>query len=170
MDGSVLLISRDGSLGSNIARHVRKRNWSVANVSDGQDAVKMITEKEIDAVLMVLKGLEKEGLKIFRQLNRISPLTETITINNSGEVNLSIKFMKAGVFDDLHPPLDMAYLLEMLQKAADRKKAFAGTQQKRLSRFDRMMMAISFAEAGETETARTYLTDVEKREKQKWIK
>ena len=157
MNGRVLLLSRDQAVGMNIARHISERNWDVRSTTEEQTAYTVLKEEPVDVVIMVLKRLEKDCLRIIKQISRILPAVEIVTINNSNEVKLSIKCMKAGVFDDMYPPLDMDLLVRRISEAAEAKKQSMRTARKKLSRFDRMMLAISFAEAGDPDTAKTYL-------------
>mgnify|MGYP006284369539 FL=1 len=57
----------------------------------------------------------------------------------------------------MYPPLDMDLLVRRITEAVETKEKSIRTARRKLSRFDRMMLAISFAEAGDPDTAKTYL-------------
>lgn len=100
MNGNVLLLSKDRTVGTNIARHISERNWRVKSTTDEQAAYAVLKDEPVNVAIMVLKRLEQECLRIIKQIGKIRPEVEIVTINNSNEVRLSIKCMKAGVFDE----------------------------------------------------------------------
>ena len=82
MNGRVLLISKDQTVGANIARHISERDWGVESTEEEQTAYAVLKEKPVDVVIMVLKRLEKDCLRIIKQIGRIRPAVEIVTINN----------------------------------------------------------------------------------------
>jgi DNA-binding NtrC family response regulator len=157
MNNTVLLISKDENMTTCISRHITKHHCSVICVENTQEMRDNLKQKLIDAVLVVLKGLENDFIKLFKLVDRFSPFTQIISINNSGRMKLSIKCMKAGVFDDFYPPLDMNHLVRRIKEAAEKKRVSIQQKRKKMNRFDRVMMAISFAESNDEKTARHYL-------------
>jgi len=116
---------------------------------------RLIKKKKIDVALLDLSGLKLEGLKILKLIKKAHPLTEVITLNTSGNIAISIEGMKLGAFDDLLIPVDINTLTDRIRAACTRKKE--QEKQGLLMGFQKVMMAATFAEAGESETAKAYL-------------
>jgi len=158
MTATVLLIGKDESITETMARLIKTRGCYLIKATGLDQVASVITNKCIDVVLIILSGFEKECVGILNRVKRIAPDTETIVINDSVKLELSIKCMKAGAFDDFYPPFDLETLSSRIMDAA-KKKIEAQKHKKKISRFDKMMMAISFAEAGELTMAKDYLCE-----------
>jgi len=81
-----------------------------------------------------------------------------ITINSGDQISLSIEGMKLGVFDDFLMPLDLDSLISRIREAYQAKKDAEVVNPSLLQRCQDIMVAASFAEAGEAEMAKELLT------------
>lgn len=158
MNGTVLFLSKESSMTDHLIRHIEKDRFTVRRSEDPYGAVSETGHANIDVIVLVLEGFEKECIEIIRQMKNTLRFTRIIIINNSDQLNLSIKCMKAGAFEDFLPPLDMRRLSKKISQAAKLRRADIKKAEKPLSRLDRLMMAVSFAEAGEVDTALTYMS------------
>jgi len=89
-----------------------------------------------------------------------------ITINSGDQISLSIEGMKLGVFDDFFMPLDLDSLISRIQEAFQVKKAAEVVKPSLLLRCQAIMVAASFAEAGEADMAKELLTSGHKSSKE----
>jgi DNA-binding NtrC family response regulator len=98
------------------------KDWRVLFAEDQIEAIKIVKRKNVDVVLLGLKGLKKEGLMLLQEIKKIRPLTEVITLCNPDQMILSIEGMKLGAFDDFIVPFDLESLIRRIREAHQQKK------------------------------------------------
>jgi len=121
------------------------------------DIKKIIKKNKIDVVVIDLTELKREGLMILETIHASRAKAEVILMNSPEQLSLSIEGMKLGAFNDYHLPLDMDMFLSGIREAADRKRH--RERKTLLRRYQDVMAAVTFAEAGEHEMAKTFLED-----------
>jgi len=155
-----LLIETDYLYRINLSNRLAQGNFRIFSANQPKEIKHLIKKKKIDVALLDLSGLKSEGLKILSLIKKLNPLTEVITLNGSGDMGLSIDGMKLGAFDDLLIPFDINTLMERI------KTAYAQKQQREakttVSGYQKVMMAATFAEAGEYETAKALIDNCKK--------
>jgi len=109
-------------------------------------------------VLLSLNDFQKESMVLIKMIKKVRPAVQVITINSGDEISLSIEGMKLGVFDDLLMPLDLDALILRIQEAFQAKKAAEVVKPSLLQRCQDILVAASFAEAGEADMAKELLT------------
>lgn len=123
MSLNLLIIESDNFFRNNLARRLpTENNWWILFAEDRIEALKIVKNNNIDVVLLGLKDLKKEGLIILKELKKVRPLTEVITINRAEQIALAIEGMKMGAFDDFIVPLDLESLVRRIQDAYRQKK------------------------------------------------
>jgi DNA-binding NtrC family response regulator len=162
MKVGVLIIDRTNPFCSNLQSHLETRGYRVVVSDRTPEIAHWVRRRRIDAVLLVLTELRREGLHILEKIRELNPWIQVILINNSRQIALSIEGMKLGAFDDFLMPFDMNELLIRLDAAVQRKKELHRERGSWRRKLDNIMIAVSFAEAGEMETARRYLNRHEK--------
>lgn len=156
----MLFIETDYLYRINLSNRLAQGDFRIFSANQPKEINRLIKKKKIDVALLDLSGLKLEGLKILSLIKKLNPLTEVITLNGSGNMGLSIDGMKLGAFDDLLIPFDMKTLMERIKRAyAQKKQREAETA---ISGYQKVMMAATFAEAGEPETAKALISDHKK--------
>jgi DNA-binding NtrC family response regulator len=151
---NLLIIEADALFRLNLSRRLRLERYRVFEAEQQADAGKILERKKIDVVLLGLNGLKRQGLLLLERIKKIRPLTEVIIINTSEYLSLSIEGMKLGAFDDVFLPLNMDSLAERIQEAYRLKKKNEKAKKSLFRRYQDVMVAATFAEAGEPDIAR----------------
>jgi DNA-binding response OmpR family regulator len=112
---------------------------------DGEQIIKMISDKEPDIMILDLKVSGIDGMEVLRRVRRTYPEIRVIIQTGHGNDLDEAEARQLGVFDYLKKPVDIELL-------AARIRAAAGS----IRRKD-LMAASAFAEAGEHETARNMM-------------
>ena len=145
-------------LQEHLVRYLKANDWRIFN-SRQQKVIKLILRKySIDVVLLSLNDLKKEGMALIKIIKKKHPAVQVITINSGEQISLSIEGMKLGVFDDFLVPLDLDSLVLRIREAYQAKKDAEVVKPSLLQRCQDIMVAASFAEAGEAEMAKELLT------------
>ncbi len=159
---NLLIIEADAPFRLNLSRRLRLERYRVFEAEQQADARRILERKKIDVALLGLNGLKKQGLLLLERIKEIRPLTEVIIINTLEHLSLSIEGMKLGAFDDLFLPLDLDSLIERIQEAYKLKKRKERVNKSLFRRYQDVMVATTFAEAGEADMAREFLSKDEK--------
>lgn len=157
MRPGLLLIDNESPLRKTLADRFHKGGYRIFTASNMAEVEMTIHRKRIDVILLVLVTLKQEGIRILDRLRDLAPQSEVLLVNDPEQIALSIDAMKSGVFDDFLLPLDMHHLLERVGEAVRRKRSQTRKHISLKQRFNDMMMAVSFAEAGEPEAAQRFL-------------
>ncbi|MDY6863138.1 MAG: response regulator [Thermodesulfobacteriota bacterium] len=150
---NLLIIETDKIFRLNLALNLRLGKYHIFETGNKIKAKKILTKKSIDVVLLGLNGLKREGLSLLKEIKKIRPFTEIIMINSCDQIPLSIEGMKLGAFDDFLLPFDMNALIGRIQEAYQQKRGNEKTKKSLLQRYQDIMVAVSFAEMGEADTA-----------------
>lgn len=150
---NLLIVDPDTGFRQSLCRHLVAAPFEVFE-SDGRWGLKKhIKKHNIDVVLLSLNELREEGLALLRRIKRFRPLVEVILINGTGQLSYSIEGMKLGAFDDILVPFDLSRLTRRIRDAWERKREKEKTEKSLFARYQDMMTAAAFAEAGEPDMA-----------------
>lgn len=157
MAGRVLIIESDQTFRDSLAQWISGNAFRVYGVADAEEAQQVARETEVDVAIIGLIGLGREGLGALKILKELSPLTEIILIAGTAQLPLAIEGMKLGAFDDFRPPIDMNELLSRVRDAFRKKKRSTRAGKSVRRRLHELLVATTFAEAGEFDMAREVL-------------
>ena len=150
-------------LQEHLVRYLKAEDWQIFNSRQPKDIKGILKKHPIDVVLLSLNDLKKEGMVFIKMIKKKHPAVQVITINSGDQISLSIEGMKLGVFDDFLMPLDLDSLILRIREAFQAKKEAQVVKPSLFQRCQDLMVAASFAEAGETEMAKELLA-----KKSKW--
>jgi DNA-binding NtrC family response regulator len=159
----VLIVDEETPFRINLANRLKLENFTVFQCTGGSEARRLIRKKNIDVVLLCLVKLKKGGLSLLQSFKKFRPYVEVIILTGSGQIALSIEGMKLGVFDDFLIPFDIRLLVNRIQDAAECKEKGSKNRKTWFEKYEAVAMAISFAEVGEYDTARSYLAKKQKK-------
>ena len=147
---SVLIVDPDELFRSNLADRLKGESFRVYETGDG-DQMSSLLRRRIDVVLLALKGWHEQGLALLREIRALRPTSQVILIGDGESVPLSIAGMRLGAFDEIPTPFDFGHLVRRIREACAAQRRKASTP---LARLQDLMVAVTFAEAGEHDTAR----------------
>jgi DNA-binding NtrC family response regulator len=154
---TILIIEEDSMLQEHLVRYLKVHDWLIFNSMQQKDIKRILKKHPIDVVLLSLNDLKKEGMALIKMIKKKHPAVQVITINSGDQISLSIEGMKLGVFDDFFMPLDLDSLVSRIREAYQAKKDAEAVKPSLLQRCQDIMVAASFAEAGEADMAKEIL-------------
>ena len=121
---NVLIVETDELFLRNLSERLRLEKVQVFEARLEAEARKIVQRKNIDVVLVGMKGFKERGLALLKSIKEARPLTEVILLTHSEDLSLSfsIEGMKLGAFDDLLIPFDLESLLRRIRDACERKR------------------------------------------------
>lgn len=113
----ILIIEAENRFRKNLYQCLQAEGFTVDKVTPQDDVATIVANEKIDAVLLGVDGLGREGLALIRPIKAIRPGTEIIIINDASHMDLSIEAMELGAFDDFLIPLDIESLARRIREA-----------------------------------------------------
>ena len=129
-------------------------DFMVDFVQSAPETSAMVKNKDIDVVIVNMSDLKADSLQLLNSIRKTGSFAEVITLSVQATIHWSIQCMKLGAFADLVIPFDNEDLVETIREASARKQTREKEKKPLWRRFEEAMVAATFAEAGEVDTAR----------------
>jgi DNA-binding NtrC family response regulator len=104
---------------------LKAEGFEVTTAESGNLGLKLIGEQEFDVILTDLHLPDITGIDLIKSSREISPQTEIIMITGDRSKDNTIEATKAGAFWYVEKPYEFPELLELVNKAVERKRAAA---------------------------------------------
>lgn len=142
-DIRILLVDDEEDFITTISELLDLRNLTSQTAFNGEQAIGFVGEKEPDVMVLDLKMPGIDGMEVLRQVRKLYPHIQVIIQTGHGNDLDEAEARRIGVFDYFKKPVDIEFLVERIKAAYRAKVAISST-----------MSAVTFAEAGDFETAR----------------
>jgi DNA-binding NtrC family response regulator len=159
MGAGIGIVHGDEGLRRSLGARLRRARFRVYLTGDPREMRGWLGKKRIDVVLVGLTSLGRGALTVVEAVTNSRREAEAILLNDNDDISLAIAGMKAGAFSEIRAPFDMAELVERISRAWQAVRARRAVRPRRSAvvRAREMMAAITFAEAGEHDTARSIM-------------
>ncbi|MBW1997466.1 MAG: response regulator [Deltaproteobacteria bacterium] len=158
-DVTLLIIETENLLRRSLCERLRLQACKILVAETPSEAKRILGRCNVDVVLLGLRGPGRQAMDLLRRIKKTRPLAEVILLNGSQDLSLSIEGMKLGAFDDFLLPLNLDSLVERIREACLQKRAKEKARKSLPRSFQKMMVATTFAEAGEPETALEFIAE-----------
>ncbi len=112
---TVLAVEDDQRVAEVLRKGLEEVGWTAELLSRGDDAVKRITTRAFDAVIMDIMLPGCDGLTAIRTLRAMSNSTPVLLLSARGDVDQRISGLNAGADDYLAKPFSMAEVIARLR-------------------------------------------------------
>ncbi|MBI5559279.1 MAG: response regulator [Deltaproteobacteria bacterium] len=156
MPPKVLLVNEDPQFIEALGRKLRQLHITVVTAESELEITPMAAEGEIDVVLLDIRYRGEEILQIMAGLKKENPAVEVILLSNEASINLAMEGIQSGAYDDIAEPFEVDVISGKIHEAWLHKKSTNKTAKrgKLALAFEKIMMAATFAEAGDFDTAK----------------
>lgn len=156
MQATALIVSSDAGFAETMKALLQRWGMAVELIGDPTHPPPLGAE----IVLLDIRQDNSEGLTLLLAIREKMPEAEVLLINRPDNIPLSIAGMQAGAADELIAPFDTGTLKNTIAAALRRRKKRQG-KKTLFRRFGEAMVAATFAQAGEFDTAIALLNDQE---------
>jgi DNA-binding response OmpR family regulator len=111
---------------------------------NGEAALEIVGKEPPDVIVLDLKMPGIDGMEVLRVIKKAHPNVQVIMLTGHGSEKDEEEARRLGAYDYLQKPVGMDKLVKVVKEAYKEK-------------FERSMVAATFAEAGEFETAKQVL-------------
>jgi response regulator RpfG family c-di-GMP phosphodiesterase len=103
-------------------RMILKPNYNVFAVENGNAAIQMIQQTEMDVVTLDLKMPGISGIDTLKEIRVIDPDVMVIIITGYGTLKSAIEAIRYGVFDYIPKPFNVPEIMCIIDKSIQRRK------------------------------------------------
>jgi two-component system response regulator HydG len=118
---TLLLVDDDNAHRTMLKAHLGTEGYEIIEADDGDVAVHLAKEREIDLVLLDLKMQRMDGLEALAEIHKHKPDLPVIIITAFSSVENAVDAMKQGAFDYVTKPVDSDALSLTVKRALDFK-------------------------------------------------
>jgi DNA-binding response OmpR family regulator len=140
----ILLVDDEKEFVETLSERIRMRDHDSKVALNGEEALKRIDDDLPDVVVLDLKMPGIDGMEVLRRIRTAYPNVQVIMLTGHGSDKDEKEARKLGAFEYLQKPVEIDTLMKKIKKAYKQK-------------FESSMMAATFAEAGEFDTAKDIL-------------
>ncbi len=137
----ILLVDDEKEFVETLSERIRMREHDSEVALDGEQALKKMEDEIPDVVVLDLKMPGIDGMEVLRRIRKAYPKVQVIMLTGHGSEKDEEEARKLGAFEYLEKPVEIDKLMKKIKKAYK-------------SKFESSMMAATFAEAGEFDTAK----------------
>jgi DNA-binding NtrC family response regulator len=114
----VLLVEDDPGISATLERVMIEEGYEFLREGRGDEGLSRATREQFDVVITDLRLPGLGGMELVQQLRAAQPRLPIILITAHGTTETAIRAMKAGAYDYLVKPFEMAELLDLVSKAS----------------------------------------------------
>ena len=137
----ILLVDDEQEFVETLSERIRMREHDSEVALNGEQALKKMEDDIPDVVVLDLKMPGIDGMEVLRRIRKAYPKVQVIMLTGHGSEKDEEEARKLGAFEYLQKPVEIDTLMKKIKKAYKNK-------------FESSMMAATFAEAGEFDTAK----------------
>lgn len=142
----VLLVDDEEDFVKALAERIKMRELDSAVALDGEQALKLVQDEVPDVMVLDLRMPGIDGMEVLRRVKRAYPDVQVIILTGHGTDKDEEEARKLGAFEYLQKPVELDNLIKVIKEA-------------HLSKLEKSMVATTFAEEGEFETAKDVLKE-----------
>ena len=117
----ILLVEDEQNLADAVCEILRKHNYSVNHVDNGEDGLDEAMTQTYDVILLDIMLPKLNGLKVLKELRKEDKHTAVIMLTALSEIEDKIAGLNKGADDYLPKPFNMSELIARIQAVARRK-------------------------------------------------
>lgn len=119
---AVLLVDDERDFADLLAERLQARGFQVRTAYDGEEALRLAAEHELDVAVLDVNMPGLDGLAVLRELKKRKPQAEALMLTGQRDLATAIQGMKLGATDYLVKPVPIEKLVEAILRAQDRRE------------------------------------------------
>jgi DNA-binding NtrC family response regulator len=137
----LLLVDDEKEFVTSLAERIKMREMGSDIALNGEEALQLVNDQVPDVMVLDLKMPGIDGMEVLRRVKKAYPDVQVIILTGHGSEKDEKDARRLGAFDYLQKPVDIDKLVQYIKRAYKNK-------------IESSMLAATFAEAGEFDTAR----------------
>lgn len=150
----ILLVDDEEEFVKTLSERIKMRELGANIAHDGEQALKLVENEVPDVMVLDLRMPGIDGMEVLQRVKKAYPDVQVIILTGHGSEKDEEQARRLGAFEYLQKPVEVDTLVNKIRRAYRQK-------------VETSMMAGTFAEAGEFETAQQILDKGKKDKKKK---
>jgi DNA-binding NtrC family response regulator len=113
----VLVVDDDAAMRDQLSKTLSRRGFEVSTAAGGEEAVARVTSTDFDVVLTDLNMPQLNGVQLCERITQSHPDLPVIVVTAFGSMDTAIAAIRAGAYDFVTKPFDLAQLILALERA-----------------------------------------------------
>lgn len=105
-------------------RAILKPEYQVLVATEGEQAVRLVTEGPVDVVLLDLRMPGVSGIRVLERIKEINPDIEVILITGYASYETVLEALRLHAFDYIPKPFNIPQLRDMVRRAVTRRHTY----------------------------------------------
>jgi DNA-binding NtrC family response regulator len=148
---SILIVDDEEAQLKSLQSFLERRNLQVFVASDGEQGFKLVQQNTIDLVLTDYRMPGWNGLVVLRKIKELNPEIDVVVMTAYGSVEEAVEIMKAGAYDYLTKPIDLADLENLIKRVQEKRLLQNENRQLREQLQERFKFETIISQSGEME-------------------
>ena len=149
----ILLVDDEKEFVETLSERMAMRDLASDIALNGEEALQMVEDDAPDVMVLDLKMPGIDGMEVLRKVKKAYPDVQVIMLTGHGSKKDEEEARRLGAFEYLQKPTGVDKIVQTIKRA--------------FKKFDDSMMAATFAEAGEFNSAKEVMEDHEEKDKEK---
>ena len=139
--GNILIVDDERSIRKTLNEILSYEGFKIDEAGDGEEGLKLFTDKAYDVVLCDIKMPKIDGLEFLVKAGEVNADVPVIMISGHGTIETAVDAVKKGAFDYVSKPPDLNRLLITIRNAIDKNSLSteAKTLKKKINRVEAMI-------------------------------
>ncbi|WP_163339424.1 sigma-54 dependent transcriptional regulator [Desulfopila sp. IMCC35008] len=116
----ILVVDDEKIARENLAHILKKEGYHPLLAKDGNEAIRLMKDQEIDLVVTDLRMKGKGGMEVLEATKELWPAAEVLIITGYASIDNAVDAMKKGAYYYFAKPLNVQELLTIIPKALER--------------------------------------------------
>jgi two-component system response regulator HydG len=118
---TILIVEDDAENRAAMVKVLESAEYSVLKTDNGQQALDILNEDEVDIVVTDLRLPILDGVEVLKRAKAADQEIEVILITGHATVEIAVEAIKEGAYDFITKPIKKAQLLRAVEKAAEKQ-------------------------------------------------
>ncbi|MBL8022938.1 MAG: sigma-54-dependent Fis family transcriptional regulator [Elusimicrobia bacterium] len=123
MTFSILIVDDDRSVAYALDRALTEKGHTVNLAFSAEEGLQTLKDAAADIVLLDLFMPGMDGTEMLRQIKKVHPSTDVVTISGAGSMRAALGTLQLDAFDFLPKPVQMRALMEVIDRIRQKRKS-----------------------------------------------
>jgi len=117
---NILIVDDEANIRLVLKEVFRRDNLDVVEAADGQKALEIVTEQNIDLVIMDIRMPVMDGMTAMKKMLQVKPDTLIVLITAHGSEKTALEAVENGAYDFFTKPFDLSEVRVVIRRALEK--------------------------------------------------
>jgi len=118
----ILIVDDEKNIRSSLSSILKDEGHSISTAEDGESALRIINEQNIDLMFLDVKLPGVDGMKVLETIKQYNPEIDVLMISGHSDIFTAVKAVKIGAYDFMEKPLSLPKVTIATRNIDDKRK------------------------------------------------